>query len=593
MVGVNGSGMDEEAKLARGLLSAPARAQYAAMARLRWRIFVNGLRSKVGAIELGARTVMNLIYASFGLGMGAGAGVIAYLLVSGEQWKYLPILFWAVCFLWQMVPVMLASFQEQFDLGILLRFPVSFGSYFLLYVVFGLADASTILGGMCCLGIWIGITVARPELYAWTALGLAVFAAFNIMLVRAVFAWIDRWLAQRKTREIVGAVFMVLILSLQLLNPALHQSHHQGHMSRQERAEQTRRAWDKYRPFLKTADRVQRWLPPGLGEQVLEQANNAQPVPALASLGLLGLYVLAVGAALAGRLGAEYRGENLGLAPKGSKTRQSKTAGGQGSTVLIQTNVAGREGRGFLVGSGPIAAVVEKEVRSLLRTLPLLWALGVPFVMVLILGGIFRNGPSGATSSFRFALPISVAYALLGFTQLFYNNLGAEGAGIQLLFLSPTPIRKVLLAKNLFHSLLFLLDALLAGTLSTLRLGWAGGEMAAATAVWLLFALPCNLAVGNIFSLTMPYRIFPGRIARQRGSQANALFSLFIQLGLLGVGAAVFACCWAVNQVWLAAPVFLLLAVAAFFVWLRVLGNVDAIAGQRKDALIATLMKTE
>jgi ABC-2 type transport system permease protein len=313
----------------------------------------------------------------------------------------------------------------------------------------------------------------------------------------------------------------------------------------------------------------------------------------LASLGLLGLYVLAVGAALAGRLGAEYRGENLGLAPKRSKTRQSKTAGGQGSTVLIQTNVAGREGRGFLVGSGPIAAVVEKEVRSLLRTLPLLWALGVPFVMVLILGGIFRNGPSGATSPFRFALPISVAYALLGFTQLFYNNLGAEGAGIQLLFLSPTPIRKVLLAKNLFHSLLFLLDALLAGTLSTLRLGWAGGEMAAATAAWLLFALPCNLAVGNIFSLTMPYRIFPGRIARQRGSQANALFSLFIQLGLLGVGAAVFVCCWAVNQVWLAAPVFLLLAVAAFFVWLRVLGNVDAIAGQRKDALIATLMKTE
>jgi ABC-2 type transport system permease protein len=598
--GVNGPGMIDEAKLGRGLLSAPARAQYAAMVRLRWRIFVNGLRSKVGAIELGARTVMNLIYASFGLGMGAGAGVIAYLLVSGGQWHYLPILFWAVCFLWQMVPVMLASFQEQFDLGILLRFPVSFGSYFLLYVVFGLADASTILGGLCCLGIWIGITLARPELSVWTALGLAVFAAFNIMLVRAVFAWIDRWLAQRKTREIVGAVFMVLILSLQLLNPALHQARRQGRMTRQERAEQTRQAWARYEPLLKTADQVQRWLPPGLGEEAIKQANNAQPAPALASLGLLGLYVLAVGMALAGRLGAEYRGENLGQAPKRSKTRQSKTAASlsmatasQGNAVLIRTNRAGREGRGFLVGSGPIAAVVEKEVRSLVRTLPLLWALGVPVLMVLILGGIFRNGPSGAASPFRFALPISVAYALLGFTQLFYNNLGAEGAGIQLLFLSPTPIRKVLLAKNLLHSLLFFLDALLAGTLSTLRLGWSGGEMAAATAAWLLFALPCNLAVGNIFSLTMPYRINPGRISRQRGSQANALFSLFIQLGVLGVGAAVFVLCWVFDKPWLAVPVFLLLAAGAFFVWLRVLGNVDAIASQRKDALIATLMKTE
>jgi ABC-2 type transport system permease protein len=586
--------MDDNAKLGRGLLSAPARGQYAAMARLRWRIFVNGLRSKAGAIELGARTVMNLIYASFGLGMGAGAGVIAYLLVSGGQWKYLPILFWAVCFLWQMVPVMLASFQEQFDLGILLRFPVSFGSYFLLYVVFGLADASTILGGLCCLGIWIGITLARPELFVWTGLGLAVFAAFNIMLVRAVFAWIDRWLAQRKTREIVGAVFMVLILSLQLLNPALHQEDHQGRsMSRQQQAEQTRQAWARYQPFLKTADAVQRWLPPGLGEQAIEQGSNAQPALALGSLGLLGLYVLAVGAALAKRLRAEYRGENLGQAPKRSKTAssQSKPAARHGNEVLIRTKLDRREGRGFLVGSGPIAAVVEKEVRSLLRTLPLLWALGVPVVMVVILGGIFRTGPSGAASPFRFALPISVAYALLGFTQLFYNNLGAEGAGIQLLFLSPTPIRKVLLAKNLLHSLLFFLDALLAGTLSTLRLGWSGGEMAAATAAWLLFALPCNLAVGNIFSLTMPYRINPGRISRQRGSQANALFSLFVQLGVLGLGGAVFALCWVFDKSWLAVPAFLLLAAAAFFVWLRILGNVDAIASQHKDALVATLMK--
>ena len=113
--------------------------------------------------------------------------------------------------------------QEQFDLGILLRFPVSFSTYYLLYVVFGLADISTILGGLCCLGIWVGVTVARPDLFAWAALGLIGFAAFNVLLVRAIFAWIDRWLTQRKTREIVGALFMVLLLSLQLLNPALHQ----------------------------------------------------------------------------------------------------------------------------------------------------------------------------------------------------------------------------------------------------------------------------------------------------------------------------------------------------------------------------------
>jgi ABC-2 type transport system permease protein len=578
---LNGAGEAAAGNSGGGVLSSQARVQYAAMIHLRWRIFINGLRSRLGAFELGARVVMYLIYSAMGLGMGVGAGAVAYLMASDAEWQYLPVLFWGVCILWQMIPVMLASFQEQFDLGILLRFPVSFGSYYLLYIVFGLADVSTILGGLCCLGFWTGITAARPDLFAWTALALGVFAAFNILLVRAVFAWIDRWLAQRKTREIVGAIFMLLMMSLQLLNPALHQKQHQGHITAQQRAEDYRQARARYGPWLKTADQVQRWLPPGLGAQALEQAGKAQPAPALGSLGLLGLYMLATGAVLAGRLRAEYRGENLGVAPKRSKT------------LSIPANPARSRGRGTLVGSGPIAAVFEKELRSLLRTLPLLWALGVPILMVLILGGIFRNGPYSGGSSFSFALPLCVAYALLGFTQLFYNNLGAEGAGIQVLFLSPTPIRTVLLAKNLFHSLLFFLDALLAGVMCTLRLGWPDGTMVAATVAWLLFALPCNLAAGNIFSLTMPYRINPGRISRQRGSQANALFSLLIQLGVLGVGAAIFALCWALKTPWLAVLLFLLGAVAAFRVWLRGLRNADAMANSRRDALIATLMKGE
>ena len=116
--------------------------------------------------------------------------------------------------------------------------------------------------------------------------------------------------------------------------------------------------------------------------------------------------------------------------------------------------------------------------------------------------------------------------------------------------------------------------------------------MAAATAAWLLFALPCELAAGNILSLIMPYRINPGRISRQRGSQANALLSLLIQLGIMGVGAAVFALCWFLDRAWLAVPVFLIMAIPAFLVWIRVLGNVDGIATRRRDTLIATLMKT-
>jgi ABC-2 type transport system permease protein len=551
------------------------------MAALRWHMFINGLRSKGGAFELGARTVSFVLYAFMGLGLGTIMGASAYALASGEKWQFLPAVFWVVCILWQVGPVMLASFQEQFDLGILLRFPVRFRSYYLLYVVFGLADVSTIIGALCCLGIWTGVTMARPELFAWTALALAAFAAFNILLVRAVFAWIDRWLSQRKTREIVGALFMIFLLSLQLLNPALHQKRRQQPRTPPERAENIRRMVTEFAPWIKTAYAVQQGLPPGLAARALRQAGNRQPVGALASLGVLGLWALAAGSVLARRLRAEYRGENLGSAPR-RETSRAKTSS-------VRASLDRREGGWRLGGSSPIAALMEKEARSLMRTLPLLWAIGAPLLMVLVMASLYRSNASG--HPFSYALPLYVAFALMGFTQMFSNNLGAEGAGIQLLFLSPTPIRTVFLAKNLFHFLLFGLDALLVGVLTTLRLGWPQGVTVAATAAWVLFALPCCLAVGNIFSLRMPFRIHPGRMTRQRGSQANALSSMLLMLVVMAVGVVVFGLCWLFHTPWMAVPVFLTLAGASVFAWLRGLGIVDRLANQRRDSLLTTLMK--
>jgi len=486
----------------------------------------------------------------------------------------LPILFWVVSFLWLMFPIAVASFQEQSDLGILLRFPVHFGSYFLLYLISGLMEASTILGVLCCLGVWLGIVMARPDLYLWTILGLSVFAVFNILLVRAVFAWIDRWLAERKTREILGTVFMVFILGLLAINSVWNQKRYEGPKSHKEEAAPLREAMAKYAPLLKTANKMQQWLPPGLGARTLQQVTEQKPVAGFASLSMLGLWVVLAGGALAGRLKAQYRGQNLSWAPSRDKA-------------------IGRGGGWTLGGSGPFAAIVEKELRSLMRTVPLLWAVSVPALFVLVIAGVLYRSPSSEMNSFPYAFPLCVAYALLGFTGLFYNNLGAEGAGIQLLFLSPTPIRTVLLAKNLVHSILFALVGFAAGVLSCLRLGVPPIVVLADTGAWLVFALPCNLAAGIIFSLTMPYRINPGRITRPVGAQANTFPAMLIQLGVLGVGALVFWFCWSLKIHWLPVPIFLALAVGACFAWMRVLHYSDENANQRRDSLIATLMKPE
>lgn len=251
MAGITGVGVN---RAGGGMLGREARTQYAAMARMSWRTFMNGLRSIHGLLDLGATGIAWMLYSVLGLGLGFVLCSGAYLLALHRLWQYWPILFWAISILWLMYPVLVTSFQEQPDLGILLRFPVRFGSYFLLYLISGLMEASTLIGVLCCLGVWLGIVIARPDLYFWAMLALSGFAVFNILLVRAVFAWIDRWLAQRKTREILGVVFMVLIVSLLVINSVLNQKRYEGSKSHKEQAAPLGAAMAKYAPLLKTAN---------------------------------------------------------------------------------------------------------------------------------------------------------------------------------------------------------------------------------------------------------------------------------------------------------------------------------------------------
>ena len=61
-----------------GWLSSLALSQYSALAAMRWSMFRHGLRSTKGAVELGARALIILIYSVMGLGLatGLGAGAI-------------------------------------------------------------------------------------------------------------------------------------------------------------------------------------------------------------------------------------------------------------------------------------------------------------------------------------------------------------------------------------------------------------------------------------------------------------------------------------------------------------------------------------
>src|ERR1022692_2353662 len=122
------------------------RAQLAAIAWLRWRLFVNSLRSTGGKLELVSRLMVSFAFAIGGLGGAFGMGIAAYLAISSGKPELLAMLLWFVFIFWQVFPIMATAFTNNPDSSGLLRFPLSYGSYFLLRLAYGAVHSETSLG---------------------------------------------------------------------------------------------------------------------------------------------------------------------------------------------------------------------------------------------------------------------------------------------------------------------------------------------------------------------------------------------------------------------------------------------------------------
>lgn len=548
-----------------GAFSPPARRQYAAMIWVQSRIFLNSFRTPRGGFELGARVLSMTMFFFVSIGPAVGMGIAAYQAALHQRPLGIAILFWTLCLVWQFFSAFAPALAGQNpDLNHLLRFPVSFGSWMLLYLVYGIASPSTFIGLLWAVGIGIGLGVARPDLALWSTIVLSVFVLFNILLSRTILSWIERVMAQRRTREIVTGLLLLSALAAQALNPAFHQTRHGAPYGVQRKTIQrcAERFWA-----------VQKYLPPGTATASIDQHLLASGSGALPFGGLL-LYTMAIGGLLGVRLRAESRGENL------SEVRRAPAP-----AAVVRS--ARRSAPGF---SGPVAAVLEKDLRYLLRSGPMLYALAAPLVMVFVFGGAFRAG-SFSTIRNHYALPLGIIWAFMGLTQMVSNSFGAEGHGIQFYFLSPTPLRKIVLGKNAMHLLLFSVEAVLITAIVLYRFGLPPLSVAAATIAWILFAVPLDFAAGNIFSVLMPYRINLTRMRRQEFSLGNGLLSMLAQAFILGIGAAVMLPCAAFHQPWLAAPILLALAAVSLLVYTQVLARIDRLIESHRESLIRDVAK--
>jgi ABC-2 type transport system permease protein len=556
--------------------AAQSRAQFLALAQLRWCIFCNAFRRKGGVGELIARIFFFPILGIVAVGPIVGAGFAGYYLVLSNKLTLLPALTWAIFALWQLVVLNISPPSLSFDVNTIIRFPISFPRYLTARLFFGLLSASNVIGTLALIAADIGMAIARPSLIPWATPLLAVYALSNIFFTRMVLSWVDRWLSTRRAREILTAFILFTSLGFQYINlnynPAFQNNlHHANHL-----------------PFLLKifhhVEPLAALLPPGLtATSIANFAEGRFPHAFAALVGLVAFSSLFL-AVYSLRMHREFRGESLSEVTKQPQTvRLSNTPAAilhPSSSPLASANTFGL--------SPAIAACLQKEFLYLRRNTNQLYGFIAPIFMVFLFAN--RIGTSGRFGSFVF--PAAVAYSVLGVSILSYNCLGMDGPGIQFYFLSPTRLRDVFLAKNIIGFLLSFIELVLIFIVISLTAHPPSLLISLGTFCWLLFAIFTNGTVGNLRSLAAPKKIDLSKISRKQTSQLSALIAVGIVSACFAIGYGGVLLANAFNLPWLMVPFFLVLAVAAFLFYLNVLNRIDTIALNHREELAEELCKT-
>ncbi len=557
-----------------------SRQQFATITWLRWRIFVNSLRGKGATGELVAKVISYPILALMVLGPSAGAGFASWYFVSQGMEAYLAIPLWIIVVLWQLIGVSTSATGPSFDLNTLTRFPLRYRDYLLMRLSFGLMDPPT-LAGICCLfAMSIGIGVADPTLFAWAALNLFIYAVCLVLFSRMIYSWTERWLAQRRTRELLTGVILIASLGFQFV-AQFAQKLGTGHHAPPS-------------PFMLKVGNIfaaiNWWLPPGLAATSIDHMHAGLPLMAGAALiGLLAystlfLFVLHL------RLRAQYRGENLSEAPATARKKPTSRKIKSSTSQPAASSAAS-----FTLLPATIAANLIKEVRYLLRSGPKLYVLIMPVFIVVLLSMRTSgfNYPGLSQHSFPGILfTYSCAYTQLLFVGMIYNSLGGDGAGTQFYFIAPLRFRDVMLAKNLLTIVIFCIEAILVYIVAAFLSTPAPLDLTAATLAWSFFALFLNMSIGNVRSIVSPKAMDPAKVRSQNVSGLNSLISLVVTIACVTLGTVMFYVCRYLHaSYWLAAAAFAGLATLTFAMYAIVLSRIDGIAASHVEDLTSTLSK--
>jgi ABC-2 type transport system permease protein len=538
--------------------------QIRAVAGLRWRILRNSLRKESQRLHLLGLIVAGALSGLFVLGLCFAFFAGAYSFLSQGRPALLSLLFWGIFVFWQLFPIFAAGFGASFEFRSLLRFPLNLTAFYIIGLAYGLADFSAVASVCWLVSMTLGVAAAKSSLLPAMLLVVALFLLLNVTLERLVGSWLERLLSRRRTRELFFALFILSMVSLNLINPVVN------------------RYGALLRPLAERLSVYFSWFPPSLAGRAIAAAAHAHfGGLVLGSTGLL-VYAAVFSVFLWRRCAAQYRGEEL-----------SETAAPAAAAARSTTKVEDTPDR-LSALSPQVAAVVRKEFRYLTRNSFSFFTLIMPPALVLIFSAQFAGRHPSVSEhpiSSEMFFPGIMAYLVLILMSPAYNCFAFEGRGIQSYFMAPLRFREVFLGKNMMLMLVLAVEMALSLVMLAWRVGLPSLPVFVATLAAIVFAVVGQLTLANWSSLSFPRKLEFGQIRGQRQSGMAVLIAFAAQIVFGGVSAVIlFSGRWTGNR-WLPAEAFTLLAAAAVAGYFASLDALSRVAEEKKEVLIEALCR--
>jgi len=410
-----------------------------------------------------------------------------------------------ICVYWQAMPILSASMGSSLDMRKLVVYPVPHGRLFLVEALLrfttGLEMVMVVAGG--ALGVLSNRAIggaAGPR----TVAAAALFILFNVLLASGSRSLLLRLLSRRTVRELLVFFLLLLWMAPRFL-----------FMTGNLRATANRlRGFDSAAhiaalPWTAAADIA-------LGHTTLV---------ALLSIGFWTLLAAWFGRAQFER-GLRFDAVAAQATPL--------------STGLTRVQSLAETFYRFpgAILPDPLAAIVEKELRSLARTprYRMIFVMGFSFGLMLWLPMVLRGPGSHGTLSHHFLTVICV-YALTLLGQVSYwNCFGFDRSAVQIYFAAPARLNLTLAGKNLAALVFIYLEVgILVGITSALPVSFGYGQVVETLVVVGICSL-YMMALGNICSVQYPRGLNPSQVAQGGASgRFQALVILLYPLSLIPI----------------------------------------------------------